>query len=64
MKLNTLWIAALLGASCRSTQPSAPPAPPPLPAGAVTVAALPPPPPAPAHASGRPEIRYYEISDA
>lgn len=62
---RSLWIVPLLLASCTS-QPTAPPAPPPLPAGHATVAALAAPAPAaPAakHASGKPEIRYYEIAD-
>ena len=66
-KQLSLWITALLLASCTS-QPTAPCAPPALPGGHSTVAsvgsAAPKTPAAEHHASGKPEIRYYEIADA
>lgn len=62
-----LLCALLLAAGCTSS-PMAPSAPPPLPAGYGTVAALaphaPPAPVAEPRSSGKPEIRYYVISDA
>ena len=62
----SLWITPLLFASCTS-QPTAPSAPPALPGGHSTVAsvgsAAPKTPAAQPHASGKPEIRYYEIAD-
>jgi len=63
---RSLWIVPLLLASCTS-QPTAPGAPPPHPSGYSTVAALGSTaatgPSAQHRASGKPEIRYYEIAD-
>lgn len=62
-----LGIVPVLLASC-VTEPTAPSAPPALPSGYSTVAAVgstaPAAPAAEHRASGRPEIRYYEIADA
>jgi len=63
MKKNLLIASVVLGASCAGAHPSPPPAPA-APAAAAAAAPAPKPAPAAPRVAGRPEIRYYEISDA